>query len=125
MNFDISSKTGLSLRQIPRALRDLNGIANASSLAAYFGDSTLNRDPEELWIGTVSQFGLEFFGVHARQAQDDVARIAEHVHRAGNLIITVQSSGDEIRRSRMRELSEIRRKAANARWDVSSGTSAI
>jgi hypothetical protein len=124
MEFDITSRTGLSLRQIPQVVRDLIGMADTRSFAAYFGDPTLNRDPRELWMGTVSQFGKDVFGVKPRQAQDNLARIAGEVYREGNLIITVQGTADQIRRNRMREVSERRRQAAKSRWDVSSGTSA-
>ena len=101
-------------------------MADTTSLAAHFGDATLDRDPAELWIGTVAEFGLEFLGVHARQAHNNIRRLGEQVHRAAGLVITVQSSGDQIRRNHVLHVSESRSKAADAMHGtshISSGTS--
>lgn len=124
MQFDISSKAKLSLRQIPLTLRDRDGWADTSSLAVRFGDPALDRDPAELWIGSVRDFGSSFLSAGPRQAQDNVARIAQQVHREGGVIITVQSSAQQIRKDRQLYLAEMRKKAANARWHVNSETTA-
>jgi len=122
--FNIHELTDLPLRQIARTLRDEGGNTDTRSLAALFRDPTLDRQPTELWVGTVAEFGYDILSAEPRQTSNLFPRYEGHVHRAGNIVITVQQSADEIRRIQRDAIRDARREAARARWDVSDGTSA-
>lgn len=108
LRFDISSLTGLPPEQTPRVWRDKNdGLCDPSSLAAQFGDLTLNRDPRELWIGRVGQFGRGFLGVKPRRAQTVVSSYVAggRLYRYGAFVVTVVASAEETRRLEMARCS--------------------
>jgi len=113
---NIEALTGLSARQIPACLLDLNRTPS-SWLAAEFGDPAIDPGANKLLIGPVQRFA-DFYGVRLRQMHNILAREdAGFIRRVGPIRATVVKSAENHRDKMLpADISAERQRAAQVRW---------